>query len=440
MTVGSTPDSEKNLDAGGAGGAGNAGSGGDAGASAERAAMSALSRNPNYLSVWALGVLTGFTRWFQLLALGVYTFEITGSPLLVAIVPILWGLPLALCGPIIGGIADRVNRKFLLSISIVIILLVAVTMASLAYANSLTVTHIFIASVISGLFWATDMPVRRRLVGDTAGDALAMAMGFDAASNSATRMLGPLLGGVTLQLVGITGVFVLSAALYSASLALIVMTRLPASGGRTAKTALVNDLIAGIQFVLRNWELRRVLAVTIIFNVFGFPFNSMIPILGKERLGLDPFQVGLLSSLEGLGAFLGAMIIAVYATQINFARIFLWGSGLYLGLIFYLGVLSFVAGGPHHSFIAAILSLTAMGLAGACFGTMQSTMTYMGTQPAYRSRVFGVLALCIGTGPIGLLNVGWMAESYGMPMALMIMSAEGLFAFLLLWLYGLLYR
>ncbi len=432
MTVGSTPDRENGSD-------GKAPARDD-GAGEKRAAIGALLGNPNYLSIWALGILTGFIRWFQLLALGVYTFEITGSPLLVAIVPILWGLPLALCGPIIGGIADRVNRKLLLSISIVMILVVAATMASLAYTTGLTVTHIFIASVISGLFWATDMPVRRRLVGDVAGDALAMAMSFDAASNSATRMMGPLLGGVMLQLVGITGVFVLSTAVYAVSLVLIIMTRLPASSGRVAKTALVNDLIAGIRFVLGNWELRRVLAVTIVFNVWGFPFNSMIPILGKERLGLDPFQVGLLSSLEGFGAFLGAMVVAVYATQVNFARIFLWGTGLYLGLIFYLGVLSSVAGGPHHSFIAAILSLTVMGLAGACFGTMQSTMTYMGTQAAYRSRVFGVLALCIGTGPIGLLNVGWMAESFGVPTALMVMSAEGLFAFLLLWLYGVLNR
>ena len=78
---------------------------------ATRAVMGALFRNPNYLAIWLLGSLTGFIRWFQLLALGVYTFEITGSPLLVSIVPILWGSPLAIFGPIIGGVADRVDRK-----------------------------------------------------------------------------------------------------------------------------------------------------------------------------------------------------------------------------------------------------------------------------------------------------------------------------------------
>lgn len=399
-----------------------------------------LLRNPSYLSVWMLGSLTGFIRWFQVLAFGVYTFEITGSPILVAIVPILWGLPLAIFGPVIGGIADRVDRKLLLGGSIAMVLCVATIMAFLAYTGELSVVHIFVASLLSGLFWATDMPVRRRLLGDVAGGALATAMSFDAATNSATRMMGPLLGGVMLQWVGITGVFVLSTAVYATSLLLIVLARLPGPRTRAVQTALIQDLAAGLRFVMGNWELRRVFAVTIVFNVWGFPFTAMIPILGKERLGLDPLQVGLLSSLEGFGAFMGAIVVALYATQPNFGRIFLWGAGAYLGMVGYLGVMSLVAGGPHHSFIAAALALTVMGLAGACFATMQSTLTYIGAQPEYRSRVFGVLALCIGTGPIGFLNVGWMAEAHGVPTALIIIAAEGLFVFLLLWIYGVLSR
>ena len=108
-----------------------------------------------------MGGLTGFIRWFQLLALGVYTFEITGSPFLVSLVPVLWGLPLTFCGPILGVIADRVNRKVLLAATIATILCVATTMAIIAYNGELTFTHIAIASFLSGLFWATDMPIRR---------------------------------------------------------------------------------------------------------------------------------------------------------------------------------------------------------------------------------------------------------------------------------------
>jgi MFS family permease len=402
--------------------------------------IQALLHNPNYLCIWIMGGLTGFIRWFQLLALGVYTFEITGSPFLVSLVPVLWGLPLTFCGPIIGGIADRVNRKFLLAGTISGILGVACLMAALAYAGELAFEHIAVASLLSGLFWATDMPIRRRLLGDVAGEHLSAAMSLDSATNSATRMVGPFVGGVMLQLVGITGVYVLSGLVYLIALLLILAVHLPTFVKRAVSPPLIRDLIDGVRFALDHWDLRRVLSVTIVFNVFGFPFTSMIPILGREQLGLQPFLVGFLSSLEGFGAFVGAMAVAVVARPELYARIFVSGALLYMAMILYLGVLSFVSGGPNHSFIAAALTLSVVGVAGAGFAAMQSTLTYLNSAPEYRSRILGVLALCIGTGPLGFLNVGWMAESYGLPTALCIMSLEGLFAMTLLWIYGVLKR
>ena len=399
-----------------------------------------LLRSPNYLCVWIMGGLTGFIRWFQLLALGIYTFEITGSPFLVSLVPVLWGLPLTFCGPVIGGIADRVNRKVLLTATIAMIFVVATTLSVISYNGDLTFIHIAVASVLSGLFWATDMPIRRRLIGDVSGGHLAAAMSLDSATNSATRMLGPLMGGAMLQLVGITGVYILSAGVYAIAFLLILVTQLPDVVRRTVTPSLIRDLAAGVRFVLGNWELRRVLSVTIVFNMFGFPFTAMIPILGREQLGLQPFLVGFLSSLEGFGAFIGAMIVAMIARPANFARIFISGSALYMLLILYLSALAYVSGGPLHSFFAAALTLTAIGIAGAGFAAMQSTLTYLHADAEYRSRVLGVLALCIGSGPLGFLNIGWMAESYGLPLALAIMACEGLFLIVALWAYNVLNR
>jgi MFS family permease len=76
------------------------------------------------------------------------------------------------------------------------------------------------------------------------------------------------------------------------------------------------------------------------------------------------------------------------------------------------------------------------GIASACFAAMQGTLVYLAAPPEFRSRVLGVLTLCIGTGPIGFFNVGWMAEQFGVPAALAIISAEGLFALLVLWIWG----
>ena len=96
----------------------------------------------------------------------------------------------------------------------------------------------------------------------------------------------------------------------------------------------------------------------------------------------------------------------------------------------------FLGLGPGEQAAAAKQVATLVAEAGAGY----DLGAYRDAPPEYRSRVLGVLALCIGTGPIGFLNIGWMAETYGLPPALLIMSIEGLLVLLLLWVYGVLSR
>ena len=57
---------------------------------------------------------------------------------------------------------------------------------------------------------------------------------------------------------------------------------------------------------------------------------------------------------------------------------------------------------------------------------MQSTLPYVLSAPEMRARVMGVLSVAVGTGPLGVLHVGLLAEWLGAPAALMIMSLEGI--------------
>ena len=395
-----------------------------------------LLGNPRFLVVWVVGGLTGIVRWLQLLVLGLYTFQVTGSPLLVSLVPMLWMLPLALCGPFVGVVADRVSRKALLVASLVLALAVSVAMAIASSAAALGFPWIAAAAVFSGIFWATDMPVRRRLLGDLSDGDLAAAMSLDSATSNATRMAGPVLGGVALQTFDLSGVFLLSAAVFAASLVAIALTPVPGAGRTAPSTHFVRELVSGIRFVAGDARLRWVFGITIVFNVFGFPFTSMIPVIGSGQLGLDPAMVGLLGSTEGVGAFMGAIILAVAVRPRAFAPIYAWGTTAYLAFVVCLGIVSLVVTGPVLSFVAAAGVLFAVGLAGACFSAMQGTLSYLNALPEYRSRVLGVLTLCIGTGPIGFLHVGWLAETFGASVALMVTGCEGLLALAVLRMVG----
>ena len=112
----------------------------------------------------------------------------------------------------------------------------------------------------------------------------------------------------------------------------------------------------------------------------------MIPVIGAGRLGLDSSMVGLLSSTEGSARFIGAVVVAVAARPKGFAPLYLWGTAAYLALVGCLGVVSLVGGEVVDSFLAASGILLAVGLAGACFSAMQSTLSYLNAPPEYPAR------------------------------------------------------
>jgi fucose permease len=79
--------------------------------------------------------------------------------------------------------------------------------------------------------------------------------------------------------------------------------------------------------------------------------------------------------------------------------------------------------------------LVATGIGAGCFATMQSTLMLLLAPPEVRSRLMGVLSVCIGLGPLGFAHLGLMADWLGAVPAVTIMGLEGLAAFALAWLF-----
>ncbi len=170
----------------------------------------------------------------------------------------------------------------------------------------------------------------------------------------------------------------------------------------------------------REPRLVGALLITLLFNLFGWPATSMIPVIGQDRLGLGPGGIGLLAGMDGIGAFLGAVVIAVLAKPQHYKAIYLGGIALYFAM---LPVFAW-AGDP----LLAGAALLLVGIGGAGFAIMQPTLIILGTPAEMRSRVLGLLSVCIGLGPIGFLVLGVLAEAVGASLATAAMGLGGLAA------------
>ena len=380
---------------------------------------------PDFWRLWSVGLVVFTVRWLETVAVGVVVYQRTGSAFLVAMMTMLRLLPMGLFGVFLGALAERFDRRKTLIGVVILMGSTSAVLGILAATGTLQVWHLAVASFVNGCGWATDNPVRRVMIGEAVGrEHMGTAMSLDVGANNASRMVGPTIGGILLASVGIEGAFLLSVMMYAVAIvaALRVSAHLPRS---SATGAVLSRIKEGLAIVRADKRLIGTLTVTIIYNVFGWPFTSMIPVIGRDRLLLGPEGIGILASLDGIGAFFGALLLAVWLTPRMYARAYVGGVVLYMIMLIVFATVTTpaIAGG----------ALLFTGLGGAGFSTMQATLVYLSAPPDMRSRILGVLSVCIGTGPIGFIWLGWLADLIGAPNAIAVTGVVGLLALAMTW-------
>ena len=149
----------------------------------------------------------------------------------------------------------------------------------------------------------------------------------------------------------------------------------------------------------------------------------MVPVIGQDQLQLGPEGIGVLASMDGIGAFVGAVLMAIFCRPAFYRRAYIGGVTAYLIMLtaFALIPVPMIAGS----------ALLFTGLGGAGFSIMQATLVYLSSPPEMRSRMLGVLSVCIGIGPVGFVALGWLADAIGAPWATASSGVTGLIVLLL---------
>jgi MFS family permease len=381
----------------------------------------ALLRSPDFLRLWLVGGFANAMRWLELLASGLFAYEVTGSALAVTAVVAARQLPQLFLGAVAGAISEAVDRKLIIMAALIGPAIVSTALATLATAGELALWHVALGNLLSGVLWSTEMSTRRRMVGEVAGpQRIVPAIALDSVTSAATRMIGPLLGGLAYQWLHMRGAYTVTAlvqfagAFAMAGLAHEQVTR------KLALARILPDILEGLAYARTRPVILLVFGITIITNAFAFAYSGLVAPLGRSAFGVSPALVGLLAAGEPLGALIGGVLIAAGFLRMDRQRAFAGGSALFMVALIVMAL------SPWYGLAFFVLFVGGFGTAG--FGNMQSTLMLTEAPPDMRSRLMGVVTVCIGTAPLGVLAAGVLSDHLGPRGAVMVMASLGLMA------------
>ena len=363
----------------------------------------------NYRVLWLAALASTIGTWMQSYAQSWLVFDLTHSNFYLGLDSFLGQLPIILLMLIGGVIADRHDRRRLLTGSQLVQAFAALSLALLVATGNVTITAIFLLSFLAGCGQAFGGPAYQAMIPSLVPRRdLPNAIALNSTQFNLSRVLGPIAGGAVLAAVGVVWCFTLNGLSFFIVVAALASMALPAHVPNPKPIHLKNELKSGLHFV-RDTRLLMVLTIMAFITTFlAMPVSTFLPAFATTVLHgnqAPETRLWMLMACQGLGAIVGALMIGSVGRFKHMGRALLGGQIL-LAL--------FVAG--FASSRSLPLSLTLIFLAGvASMGvfSMSFSLVQLTVPDHLRGRVVSIYMVALRGGwPLGALVAGFLSDRF----------------------------
>ena len=354
-------------------------------------------RHRNYRIFFA-GQLVSLTgTWMQSVAQAWLAYRLTHSAALLGIVGFAGQIPTLLFSPAGGVVADRFPRRRVLLLTQASSMVLAFALAALTFADAVTVPWILVLAALGGVVNAFDIPTRQAFAIDMVGrDDLVNAIALNSSIFNGARVIGPAIAGLLVARIGEAWCFLANGVSYFAVLGSLLAMRIGAATSSPRSTSVWTSVRDGFVYVARARPVRALLLLLGLVSLTGMPYAVLMPVFAREVLGGDARELGLLMGASGVGALLGAIVLANRKSM--------------------RGLGTFVAFSFSRSFWISAALLVPVGFCMMSEMASSNTLIQSLIPDEMRGRVMSLYAMMfMGMAPIGALLAGSLAARIGAP-------------------------
>ena len=313
-------------------------------------------------------------------------------------------LPITLFGPYGGLIADRSDKRRLLTVTQSLSLVITLALAVLAASGEIRMWMLFVLAAALGLVSAVDGPTRQVFASDMVPPALVPnAVSLNEVVVNGARVFGPALGAVLIVSFGTSSTFFFNSASFVPALIAVRMMRLVDMHSTAVAVAGPGQLREGLRYASRTPIVRTVVFVASAASGI-FNFGVSLPLMATTVLHAGAAGYGSMVAAFGVGAIGGALIAARDHRP----------DGRRVQAIAVAAGISVVTSACMPNLTAELVLQAVSGLFAIWFYSLANAVVLLRTTPVLRGRVMGLWAMALaGSLPISGPVVGWVAESIG---------------------------
>jgi MFS family permease len=369
-------------------------------------------RHRNYRLFFWGQLVSLIGTWMQQTAMSWFVYQITNSKLLLGIVAAMGSAPMMLSSVWGGSLADRYPKRSILLATQTVQMICAFLLAAGAWAGFATPLFITVIAALNGLAMGFDMPARQAFTVEmTSHEDLLNAISLNSSIVNGARVVGPSVAGLMIGAVGVAMCFLLNGISFIAVIAGLLMMRLPPFQRPSHLVSTGEHAWNGIVYSMKHQRVRTILLLFLAVGVFGWSYTVLMPAFARDVLNRGANGYGILMSASGIGAFIGALVVATYGHLFTPRRLALGGVWLFSTALLALSL--------SRNFYVALAFLLAAGFGMLLFFSTSNTVLQTIVPDEMRGRVMGVWSLVFGAMiPLGSLEAGAVAHWLGTPFAL----------------------
>jgi len=350
--------------------------------------------------------------WMQQVAMGWLVYRLTNSSFLLGLVSFSTQIPTFLFSSLGGVLADRWDRKRILTITQILSLLQAAALAALTLSGRVEVWHVIVLGVLLGLINALDIPTRQSFLIEMVENKedLGNAIALNASLVNAARLIGPSLAGVLISLSGEGMCFLLNAISYVAVVAALFFMKVNSPAASASELNVWEGWKEGVRYAWSSIPIRMILILLSLVSMMGMSYMVLMPVFVTQIFKGGPRLLGFLTAASGLGALGGTFYLANRKSVVGLGRLISFSAAL-LGV----GMISFAyTRWVWLSSLFIIITGFSLIVEMAASNTIIQTIV----EDDKRGRVMSLFSMAfMGMAPLGSLWSGSLAHYLGAPSA-----------------------